>query len=135
MPLAASSSYCTSQFLCLYPVSRLFLHPSVHLPDCAAALLPPAAFSGHLLYLPSSLWVFACHLPPLLLFLGTSESISDENPLRKGCVQTPMLLVCTFWQPHAARGKQFPPQGAWVTAAPVLPEALWSGSCLKGYMG
>lgn len=113
MPLAASSSYCTPQFLCLYPVSRLFLHPSVHLRDCAPALLPPAAFLSHLLYLPSSLWVFACHLPPLLLFLGTSESILDQNPLIKGCVQTPTLLVCAFWQ--------FPTPG-------VLPEALWSGT-------
>lgn len=111
MPLAASSSYCTCQFLCFYPVSRLFLHPSVHLRDCAAALLLPAAFLGHLLYLPSSLWVFTCHLPPLLLFLGTSESILDENPLRKGCVQRPMLLVCTFWQPHTGQGEQFPTPG------------------------
>lgn len=52
--------------------------------------------------LSSSLWVFACHLPPLLLFLGTSESFSDENPLRKGCVETPTLLVWTFRHPRTA---------------------------------
>lgn len=77
----------------------------MHLRGYAAAPLPPAAFLGHLSCLSSSLRVFTCHLLPLLLFLGTSESLSDENPLRKGCVETPTLLAWTFRHPHTSWGE------------------------------
>lgn len=107
----------------------------MHLRGYAAAPLPPAAFLGHLSYLSSSLWVFACHLPPLLLFLGTSESFLDENPFRKDCVEAPTLLIWTVQHPHTAWGKsslaqaaQQLPLGASVEAAPVLPNALWWGT-------